>query len=138
MGINIVVDTRGSRKHERNVVTKLGMEYVPIPWHCPFPKDKTFARFLKLLRDNPDKKVFVHCRLGNDRTGMMIASYRMAEKGWTAKKAMKEMKNYGFSGSHHLICPSLADYEEDFPKKLQSSPAFQSLRTERRPIVSQP
>ncbi|GAC1515676.1 MAG: hypothetical protein NVS1B11_33700 [Terriglobales bacterium] len=138
MGINIVVDTRGSRRHERNVVTKLGMEYVPIPWHCPFPKDKTFARFLKLLRENPEKKVFVHCRLGNDRTGMMIASYRMAEQGWTAERAMKEMKDYGFSASHHLICPRLADYEEDFPKKFQSSPAFQSLRTGQHPIAPQP
>ena len=32
---------------------KLGMEYVPMPWHCPFPKDKIFARFLTLLRQKP-------------------------------------------------------------------------------------
>ena len=31
----------------------LGMEYVPMPWHCPFPKDKIFARFLTLLRQKP-------------------------------------------------------------------------------------
>jgi hypothetical protein len=30
MGIGIVVDLRGSRKHERELVTKLGMEYVPL------------------------------------------------------------------------------------------------------------
>ncbi|MDP9161207.1 MAG: tyrosine-protein phosphatase [Acidobacteriota bacterium] len=138
MGIDIVVDTRGSRRDERNIVTKLGMRYAPIPWHCPFPKNKTFARFLALLRENPGKKVFVHCRLGNDRTGMMIASYRMAEQGWTAKRAKKEMQAYGFSATHHLICPGLSGYEEDFPEKFEKSRDFQSLRTSRQPAVSQP
>jgi protein tyrosine phosphatase (PTP) superfamily phosphohydrolase (DUF442 family) len=81
MGIDIVVDTRGNRtKSEGKEVRRHGMQYVAIPWHCPFPKDETFARFLKLMRDNPDKKVFVHCRLGDDRTGMMIAAYRMANR----------------------------------------------------------
>jgi protein tyrosine phosphatase (PTP) superfamily phosphohydrolase (DUF442 family) len=137
MGIDIVVDTRGSRRAERDMVTKLGMRYAPIPWHCPFPKNKTFARFLALLRENPGKKVFVHCRLGNDRTGMMIASYRMAEQGWTAERAKKEMQAYGFSASHHLICPGLFGYEGDFPEKFQKSPDFESLRTSRRPAVPQ-
>ena len=75
MGVDIVVDARGNRaKSEGKLVKRLGMKYVAIPWHCPFPNDDVFARFLKLLRDNPHKKVFVHCRLGDDRTGMMIAS----------------------------------------------------------------
>ncbi len=74
MGVNIVVDLRGSRDSERKIVTHLGMQYVAMPWQCSFPKDKTFAQFLTLLRQNQGKKVFVHCRLGDDRTGMMIAS----------------------------------------------------------------
>ena len=73
MGINIVVDLRGSRDSERKIVTHLGMQYVALPWHCSFPKDKIFAQFLALLRKNPDKKIFVHCRLGDDRTGMMLS-----------------------------------------------------------------
>ncbi len=72
MGINIVVDLRGSRESERRIVTHLGMQYVPLHWHCWFPRDETFAKFLTLLRQNPGKKIFVHCRLGDDRTGMMV------------------------------------------------------------------
>jgi protein tyrosine/serine phosphatase len=128
MGINIVVDLRGSRESERELVTKLGMQYVPIPWHCPFPKDDAFARFLALLRQNPGKKVFVHCRLGDDRAGMTIAAYRMAEQGWTADEAMKEMEAYGFTSSHHIICPSLASYEASFPRRFSTYPVFDSLR----------
>lgn len=128
-GVQIVVDTRGNRtRSEGKRVRMLGMRYVAIPWHCPFPNDEAFARFLKLLRENRGKKVFVHCRLGDDRTGMMIAAYRMADEGWTADEAMREMQQFGFSEAHHFICPGLASYEQSFPKHLRSSPAFKHVR----------
>jgi tyrosine-protein phosphatase SIW14 len=128
-GITIVVDLRGSRDKEREEVTKLGMQYVAIPWRCFNPEDKDFAQFLALLRKNPGGKVFVHCNTGIDRTGMMIAAYRIAEQGWTAAEARKEMDAYGFSILHRGICPRLADYEEDFPKRWATSSAFQDLRS---------
>ena len=125
MGINIVVDVRLSGKdNERKEVEKDGMQFVELPWHCLFPKDEPFARFLKLLKDNPGKKVFVHCRYGDDRTGMMIAAYRMAVEGWTPEEARTEMEKFGF---HHLICPSLGPYEKKFPEHLKNNPAFQDL-----------
>jgi protein tyrosine phosphatase (PTP) superfamily phosphohydrolase (DUF442 family) len=127
MGVKIVIDQRGSRDKEREQVTKLGMQYVAIPWHCPFPEDTVFARFLKLLRDNPDTKVFVHCLSGQDRTGMQIAAYRMAEQGWSAQEAKQEMEAFGFSRIHSWRCPSLSSYEERFPQRLTESPAFQDL-----------
>ena len=128
MGIHIVVDLRGSRDSERKIVTRLGMQYVALPWHCSFPKDKIFAQFLTLLRKNPGKKIFVHCRLGDDRTTMMIASYRMAQEGWSAGKAEKEMEKFGFSFAHRrLICPGLSSYEEKFPQRFKTSPAFRHL-----------
>ncbi len=128
MGIGIDVDLRGLRESERSQVTKLGMQYVPIPWHCPFPKDEAFAQFIALVRANPNKKIFVHCRLGDDRAGMTIAAYRMAEQGWSADEAMNEMESFGFTRSHHFICPSLAGYEKDFPEHFKRSAAFESLR----------
>ena len=133
MGINIVVDLRGNSARERKEATALGMQYVPLPWHCPFPRDATFARFLKLLRENPGKKTFVHCRLGDDRVGMMIAAYRMAEQSWTPKQAMKEMEAYGFAFSHRWICPGLASSEASFPKRFQTDPVFDSLRRDEKP-----
>jgi tyrosine-protein phosphatase SIW14 len=129
MGINIVVDLRGSRDSERRIVTHLGMQYVALPWQCSFPKDKTFAQFLRLVRKNRGKKIFVHCRVGDDRTAMMIASYRMAEEGWSAERAEKEMEKFGFSFTHRrLICPGLSSYEEKFPQRFRTSPAFRDLR----------
>jgi protein-tyrosine phosphatase len=83
------------------------------------------------LHENKGKKVFVHCRLGDDRTGMMVAAYRMADEGWTADEAMAEMKAFGFSCGHHFICPGLAHYEKEFPHRLRNNPAFAAI--ERQP-----
>ena len=125
MGVNIVVDVRLSgRDKERKEVEKDGMQYVAIPWHCMLPKDDTFARFLALLRDNPGKKVFVHCRYGDDRTGMMIAAYRMSVEGWSAEEARKEMEQFGF---HRMVCPRLGPYEKNFPEHVRNNPVFQGL-----------
>ncbi|MGA8437448.1 MAG: dual specificity protein phosphatase family protein [Candidatus Sulfotelmatobacter sp.] len=108
--------THDDSKTEKREAESLGMQYVAIPWHCPLPKDEVFAKFLEVLKGSSGKKVFVHCRLGDDRTRMMIAAYRMAEEGWSADEAMNEMRTFGFTWTHHLICPGLANYEKHFPQ----------------------
>ena len=129
MGVDIVVDARGHREDsEGKEVQKLGMKYVAIPWHCPFPHDDVFVQFLKVVKENPDKKIFVHCRLGDDRTGMMVAAYRIAAEKWSAADAMLEMEHFGFSRAHHLICPRLAGYEKSFPEQLEKNGAFAGVR----------
>lgn len=141
MGIGIVVDLRDGDEptQEEKEVAAAGMKFVAIPWRCTSPKDDYFAKFLTVLRDNPDKKVFVHCYVGVDRTGMMIASYRMAEQGWPAEEALREMKAFGFSPFHELICYGLGSYEHRFPSVVSSSPAFQTWRVgEEKPSVRVP
>jgi len=129
LGVNLVVDLRGiASKDEEAAAAKLGMQYVSIPSHCPFPKDEPFAKFLRVLRENTGQKAFVHCRLGDDRTGMAVAAYRMADEGWSADEAMKEMRTFGFSAMHRAMCPGLADYEESFPERLKTSQAFKELQ----------
>jgi tyrosine-protein phosphatase SIW14 len=128
MGVTIVVDLHANDASEEKEARRLGLQYVAIPWHCPWPKDEVFVRFLKLIQENKGKKVFVHCRLGDDRTGMMVAAYRMAEEGWTADEAMNEMRSFGFTPAHHFLCPSLAGYEKEFPERLKNNPAFAEVR----------
>lgn len=129
MGVSIVVDMRGGKSsHEKAAVEELGMEYVSIPWHCPFPSDEPFARFLRLMQENPKKKVFVHCRLGDDRTGMAVAAYRIGIEGWSADDALKEMELFGYSKVHHAICPGLGHFEKNFPKHLEKNPEFKDIR----------
>jgi protein tyrosine phosphatase (PTP) superfamily phosphohydrolase (DUF442 family) len=129
MGIQIVVDMRLiDIASERKRVTALGMQFVTIPWFCMLPSDKKFAEFLQLIRDNPEKKIFVHCQKGDDRAGMTIAAYRMAEQGWTAEEARQEMIASGADWLHRRLCPTLAFYERKFPERFETKPAFEKLR----------
>lgn len=129
MGVAIVVDLRDNGEAERAEVTKFGMQYISIPSHCYSSLDSSVAQFLDVVRKNPDKKIFVHCHLGTDRTGMMVAAYRMTQQGWTAEEARREMEAFGFSFEHQMICPGLSDYEANFPHDFASSPAFEKLRS---------
>jgi tyrosine-protein phosphatase SIW14 len=129
-GIAVVVDLRfeGDRDAEMRAVTHAGMQYVAMPWSCHFPRDSITARFLQFVRANSGEKIFVHCEHGVDRTGLMIAAYRMAEQGWTPEQARREMIAYGFDALHRNWCSSLSSYELSFPQRFSSSPEFDSLR----------
>jgi tyrosine-protein phosphatase SIW14 len=129
MGIGVVIDLKGDRDSERDEVTKLGMQYISIPSQCSHMTDDGVAKFLSILRENPDKKVFVHCQYGVDRTGMMIAAYRMTEQGWAAEESLREMELFGFSTKHKMICPGLTSFESNFPSAFVNDPAFQNLRS---------
>lgn len=127
MGVDIVVDARLSgHARESRQVTALGMQYVSVPWHCLFPKDKAIAKFLAVVRENPGKKIFVHCRYGDDRTGMMIAAYRMADQQWSPQEAATEMRQFGFNRN---LCFPLQTYERTFPQHLKKYSQLQASVT---------
>lgn len=42
------------------------------------------------------KPVLVHCQYGQDRTGLIIAGYRVKECGWTKAQAEAERNQYGY------------------------------------------
>jgi len=102
LGIKTVVDLRQIGEHsqadEERVVTGLGMRYVSVPMRgMSTPKDDQVASVLALLNDTATGPVFVHCRRGADRTGTVIAAYRIAHDHWENKKALAEAKSYGMS-----------------------------------------
>src|SRR6266849_3570378 len=131
LGITTIVDLRGEDREkldwERKRAEALGIRFVQIPvsgWSPP--TDEQLVQFLALLLDNPGHKIFVHCRFGDDRTGVFIGVYRMAFAKWSAEQAMKEMYFFGFNGFWH---PAMKSFIRDFPARLNSSPALAPLRT---------
>jgi len=131
LGITTVVDLRGEDPDtiawERRQADSLGLRFVHIPvsgWSPP--TDEQVVQFLSLFHNNPKEKIFVHCRFGNDRTGVFVATYRIALDKWPAEQAMKEMYLFGFNGFWH---PSMKTFIREFPAHLNSSPALASLRT---------
>ena len=61
---------------------------------------------LRLIRTAP-KPVLIHCWHGSDRTGFVIAGYRMVFMNWTADQAVDELRLGGF-GLHETWYPNIA------------------------------
>ena len=125
MGIDIVVNLRNKTDEiarEQTLVQKQGMQSVSIPWRgSNNPSIEQIVQFLELLRANPDKKVFVHCRRGVARTGVMVASYRISHDNWSGKQALDEMERFGFRG---IRFAHLKTFVRDFPSLLLSDPTL--------------
>ena len=98
LGIKTVIDLQMDvNALESGLVGKAGMNYVRIPMttHTP-PTASQQAQFLSLIDDPAHQPVYVHCKEGRHRTGVMTAIYRMTRDRWTAEQAFKEMKQYDF------------------------------------------
>jgi protein tyrosine phosphatase (PTP) superfamily phosphohydrolase (DUF442 family) len=124
LGITTIVDLRaedpGGIRQEEKKAEALGMRFVEIPvggWSPP--ADTQVAQFLAIFLDRPQEKVFVHCHFGEDRTGVFVASYRMAFDKAPPAQALKEMYYFGFNGFWH---PSMASFVQKFPRRLASDP----------------
>ncbi|HEV2615408.1 MAG TPA: dual specificity protein phosphatase family protein [Candidatus Acidoferrales bacterium] len=128
LGINIIVDFRGlNLNQERHEAAAHNMKLIVLSWDCRNPSDKIAADFLRILNQNRGKKVFVHCYQGVDRTGAMVAVYRMAEEGWTEPEAMNEMRTFGYAFMHRLWCHALSRYVSKFPQDMQEDPQLVAL-----------
>jgi len=129
IGIGIVVNQREKQAEtaaEKRQVEALGMEYVGIPWSAKQkPSNAQIVEFLDLVRANPDTKIFVHCRRGADRTGVMIASYRIAVEHQSVADAISEMHRFQYDW---LFRPQLKRYVESLPELLQNEPEFANYR----------
>jgi len=130
IGITTIVDLRGERQGtvetERKHAEEHGIRLVNIRasgWSPP--KDEELLQFFSLLEKQPKEKIYIHCWLGNDRTGVFIAAYRIAFEHWPAERALEEMYAFHFKGFWH---PSMKTYIRDFPSHFAESSAFAPFR----------
>ncbi len=69
------------------------------------------AQILEALRvlAKAEKPVLVHCWHGSDRTGVVVAMYRMVFQGWRRDDALDELRWGGF-GYHEQVYPNIREY----------------------------
>ena len=101
MGVKVDIDLRESGEGtavESDAARKLGMKYINIPFPpLSAPPTTLVKQVLSLLTGSNTDTVFLHCRRGKDRTGTVIACYRMQHDGWDNQRALAEARQYGMS-----------------------------------------
>ena len=95
------MNLRGKDEHtgaESEEARLLGLRYynISLP-EFSSPKDTEVQQVLDIINTVENQPVFVHCRHGEDRTGTIIACYRISHDGWTAAAAKKEAEQRGMS-----------------------------------------
>lgn len=130
LGITTIVNLRAEDpakiRWEKKESESLGIRFVHIPvdeWSPP--TDQQVAQFLSIFRDNPEERVFLHCHFGDDRTGVFVATYRMAFENVAPDQALKEMFYFRFNGYWH---PSMVAFVENFPARLATAPSLMAFR----------
>lgn len=118
LGIKTVVNLRAFHD-DAKLIQGTGLDYVHItfePWN---PERGEVLSFLKIMADPLRRPVFVHCQHGADRTGTMVAAYRMVFQRWSLDQALVELPNFGF----HRIWSNL----KTFLRSLSSDELRRSL-----------
>jgi protein tyrosine/serine phosphatase len=82
---------------ERALAENLGLRFVSIPLnYWTLPSDASVQAFLKVMDDESNHPVYIHCFHGADRTGVLVAMYRILREHWTLHEAYNEMRACGF------------------------------------------
>src|SRR5438445_1337558 len=86
LGVKTIVDLRASTEQsdwEAKQVKSLGMQYVHVPFHAHLPPTQgEIERAFSVFENGSQWPIFIHCHGGRDRTGMIVACYRISHDGW--------------------------------------------------------
>ncbi|HJA78451.1 tyrosine-protein phosphatase [uncultured Desulfovibrio sp.] len=109
LGIRTVISLRSRQRDvPLSADTDLLLHHVPMrAWH---PRMASAADALNAILASPGP-VLVHCWHGADRTGMVVALYRMVEQGWPREAAIGEMLEGGYG--YHRIWKDIISFLEE-------------------------
>lgn len=93
--------------------------------HLPLRTDRIDdADVLQVLRSirqaQAQGPVLIHCKHGQNRTGLIAAMYRIVYQGWSKAQALDEMRNGGFGGVERMDDAERYVQEVDL-KRLQAA-----------------
>lgn len=99
-GFKSVLNLRFMHK-DTDLISNSNLKYYHVPMLAFYMEFNKFVLAMKLIRTSP-KPILVHCQHGSDRTGAVIALYRIVFQNWTKQEAIHELINGGF-GYHKVF-----------------------------------
>lgn len=89
--------------------------------HLPFfpyePCDQLMIDFLKIICNKNHTPAYVHCFHGADRTGAVVAMYRIIVQGWDKEDAITEMKHKGLHWWHNNMVEYIRGMDIDYIRR---------------------
>jgi protein tyrosine phosphatase (PTP) superfamily phosphohydrolase (DUF442 family) len=96
LGVKAVLDVESPADEAAAKGTKLKLFHVPM--NAFGLRDESVLEAMKILSDPANRPIVIHCQHGADRTGAMMALYRVVVEGWSKDDAIREMNAGGY---HH-------------------------------------
>ena len=96
LGIKTILNLRHIRTDKREA-KKISLTLKKVSINTWKMNEQDIIDALKIIKESK-KPVLIHCLHGSDRTGAVVASYRIIFQNWTKKQAIDEMlkQEYGF------------------------------------------
>ena len=107
MGIKTVVNLRSMHSDSLNLADT-SLELIEIPIITWSFSDHEIAAALRAIAVRAKRPVLVHCMHGADRTGLVIALYRVIFESWSKEQAKAEMLEGGYG--FHSMWDNITNY----------------------------
>ena len=121
MGVKTIINLRGDEdraKNEEIWAKNNGIKFINVNLSNWFkPQTYDIESIIKDINISENQPVFVHCQRGADRTGTVIAIYRITHDNWTAKQAIDEAKKFNLGWWQFWMKDYINDYYKDFQSK---------------------
>jgi protein tyrosine phosphatase (PTP) superfamily phosphohydrolase (DUF442 family) len=107
LGVRTVLDV-ASGPGDDLLVQKDAVALFHVPMSAWGLHDEPVLRALRIMADPGNRPLLIHCQHGADRTGAMVALYRVVVQGWSKADAIREMNKGGYH--HSFLWKNLDHY----------------------------
>ena len=133
LGVNTIINLRDDDEGavaEAEEAKAEGLRYFNVPFkRLGRPRDSQIDQVLSLIDAKENGVVFVHCHHGWDRTGTIIAVYRISHDKWTDTEAKREAECFGMKFWQRGMKDYISDYYRDSAARA-SQPKKKASRTQ--------